>query len=258
MPAIRSLFSLFVAFVLIPSLPAQQLQTVSPPILRSDPHSLQLAAQSLAAMKYVAGPLSIRATGTIHSPDQEDGTFEVIAQGPRIYRTITTRDSGTYVYVMNDGIGSVTLNGKTRHVGGATVMGMRCPFFPLYSFIGETNRPDVTVEPLRSSFIAENATYILRTVTKDLTNPTKPLTSVSELEVDAKSSLPLKLRTQLVHSQNIEIVANLEYSFSEYRQEGTLLLPHTIAVTIDGVLNYTVTLTSFQFDVPTDLTVTLQ
>ncbi len=230
----------------------------SPSTATSSPQALQLIQQTLLAQGATTFPSSIVATGTIHSADsQTDGTFEVVAQGPRTYRTTTTRDSGSYVYLMNDGIGAVTWKGKTRHVGGAEVMAARCPFFPMFSFIGESTRPDVVLGPVRTGTLNGNASYILSTVNNDLSNPSMPLQSLSEMEVDAKSLLPLKLRMQLVHSENIEIVSHLEYSYDDYRQEGALLLPHPITLTVNGAPAFVVTLTNFQFNVAAELKVAL-
>lgn len=173
-------------------------------------------------------PTTIRATGEIHSVDQGDGIFELVASGPRTYRTTTTNNFGTYVYLMNDGIGAVTFGGKTRHIGGAQVMADRCAFLPFYSFIGEAGRSDVILRPIKAGSINGNPTYILSTVVTDSSNPLTSLQSVSEMEVDAKSFLPQKLRTQLVHSENTEIVSHLEYSYSDYRREGAFQLPHDI------------------------------
>lgn len=196
-------------------LSGSQSSVTTQPVMVSDPQATKVAVQSLVAMGSQSQQPSIRATGEIHSPDQGDGTFEVVATGPRTYRTTTTRDSGTYVYLMNDGIGAVTFNGKTRHIGGVEVMAARCPFLPFYSFIGELNRPDVILGPVQAGSVNGNPTYILSTITTDLSNPSMPIQSVSEMEVDAKSFLPLKLRMQLVHSENVEIVSHLEYSFDD-------------------------------------------
>jgi hypothetical protein len=76
------------------------------------------------------------------------------------------------------------------------------------------------------------------------------------MELDAKSFLPVRLRMQQVHSENIEIVSHLEYSFDDYRQEGVMVLPHSITLTVDGTVAYIVTLNNFQFNVAADLTVT--
>jgi len=256
MPQARAFLSLVASFLLAFFSQAQQATTTSNPTSASDPQAIQIALQSLAAMKYVAGPLSVRATGLIHSPDQDDGAFEVVATGPRTYRTTTSRASTNYAYLMNDGIGTVTTGGKVHYIGGVEVMAARCPFFPFYSFIGELNRPDVTVQPPKAGSISGSPTYILATTSTDLSNPSFPIQSLSELEVDAKSFLPLKLRMQQVHSENIEIVSHLEYSFDDYRQEGSLLLPHSITLTVDGTQAYFVTLNNFQFNVTADLTVT--
>ena len=237
------------------ALPAQQLS--SSQNLVSDQQALQVATQSLSAMKYVAAS-SIRAVGTIHSPDQDDGTFELIATGPRTFRTTTVRGGSTYVYLMNDGIGSATFAGKTRYIGGADVLGVRCPFLPFYSFIGELNRPDVVLQPVTQGSLAGKASYILSTVATDNSNPSFAIQNVSELELDANSFLPLKFRSQLVHKENIEIVSHLEYSFADYRLEGSLLVPHQITLTVDGALSYVVTLNAFEFGVPASLTVTMQ
>ena len=256
MPQARAFLSVVVSLLLALLSQAQQTTPLSSPNSTSDPQAIQIALQSLAAMKYSPGPLSLRATGLIHSPDQDDGTFEIVATGPRTYRTTTSRASTDYVYLMNDGIGSVTTNGKVHHIGGVEVMAARCPFLPFYSFIGELNRPDVTVQPVKAGWINGSPTYILATTSTDLSNPSLPIQSLSELEVDAKSFLPLKLRMQQVHSENIEIVSHLEYSFDNYQQEGTLLLPHSITLTVDGTQAYVVTLSNFQFNVTADLTVT--
>jgi hypothetical protein len=256
MPQARAVLSVIVSLFLAFFSQAQQITPLSSPNSTSNPQAIQIALQSLAAMKYVPGPLSLRATGQIHSPDQEDGTFEVVATGPRTYRTTTSRASKDYVYLMNDGIGSVTTKGKVHHVGGAEVMAARCPFFPFYSFIGELHRPDVVVQTVKTGSINGDPTYVLATTVTDMSNPSLPIQSVSEMEVDAKSFLPLKLRMQQVHSENIEIVSHLEYSFDDYRQEGALLLPHSITLTVDGAVAYLVTLNNFQFNVTADLTVT--
>lgn len=253
MPQARAFLSV-VASLLLALL--SQAQQISSPNSTSDPQAIQIALKSLAAMKYVPGPLSLRATGQIHSPDQEDGTFDVVATGPRTYRTTTTRASTDYVYLMNDGIGSVTAKGKVHHIGGVEVMAARCPFLPFYSFIGELNRPDVAMQPLKAGSINGSPTYILATTATDISNPSFPIQSVSEMEVDGKSFLPLKLRMQQVHSENIEIVSHLEYSFDDYRQEGVMVLPHSITLTVDGTVAYIVTLNNFQFNVTADLTVT--
>ena len=248
--------SLFLAF----SSQAQQIQAAAGQPLTSDPQAIQLGAQALSAMGYVAGPTStsIQATGTIHAPDQEDGTFELIVANPRTYRTTTTRESGTYVYLMNDGIGAVTVaNNKTKHIAGAEILSARCPFIPFYSFLGEISRTDLALRTPRAGITNGNPTYILSMIASDLSNPALPIQSLNELEVDAKSFLPLKLRTELVHSENIEIVSHLEYSYSDYRKEGAFLLPHTITLTVDGTLAYTVILDSFQFNVAADLAVRL-
>jgi hypothetical protein len=256
MPQARALLSVIASLFLAFFSHAQQTTTATNPTSTSDPQAVQIALQSLAAMNYVSGPLSVRATGLIHSPAQDDGAFEVVASGPRTYRTTTSRASTNYVYLMNDGIGSVTTGGKVHHIGGVEVMAARCPFLPFYTFIGELNRPDVTVQPFKAGAINGNPTYILATTATDVSNPSFPIQSVSEMEVDAKSFLPLKLRIQQVHSENIEIVSHLEYSFDDYRQEGALLLPHSITLTVDGTIAYIVTLNNFQFNDTVDLTVT--
>jgi hypothetical protein len=256
MPQARAFLSVIASLFLALFSHAQQTTPLSSPNSTSDPQAIRIALQSLAAMKYTPGPLSLRATGLIHSPDQDDGTFEIVATGPRTYRTTTSRASTDYVYLMNDGIGSVTTKGKVHHIGGVEVMAARCPFLPFYSFIGELNRPDVTVQPVKSGSINGSPTYILATSATDISNPSFPIQSVSEIELDAKSFLPVRLRMQQVHSENIEIVSHLEYSFDDYRQEGVMVLPHSITLTVDGTVAYIVTLNNFQFNVAADLTVT--
>jgi len=253
----RLLCCCLLAFTTLSLWAAQRPTPPMPGATSTDPQAVQAAVNILSALGSSSGLVTVDATGIIESPGQDDGDFEILAASPRTYRTVTTRGSESYTYLMNDGIGEVTINGKTRHIGGSEIMGARCPFIPFYSFVGEFARPDVILAPTKAGTINGNPSVILTITDSDLSNPQYPIRSTSEMEVDAKTWLPHRLRTQLIHSDNLEIVSHLEYVYDDYRLEGPYLLPHKITLTVDGALAFTVTLNAFQFNVPANLTVAI-
>jgi hypothetical protein len=74
------------------------------------------------------------------------------------------------------------------------------------------------------------------------------MTSRNELELDAKTLLPLKFRTLLRNHANPQIVSSLEYTYSDYRQDGPYVLPHSISMTANGEPHSTVTFESIEIN----------
>lgn len=206
--------------VLTPAI-AQQSQP-----LYQDAQGLQLGSQSLIAQGATGSLVPIRATGTIHSEDASpDGTFELLVTGPRVYRTTITRGDDSYVYTVNGDAGIVVHNGKKHLLPNAHVMSGWCPYLPTFGFLTELQQGLLPVEAPKNGSVSGSATLILATTTVDSIDPDNVMTSRSELEVDAKTFLPLKFRTLLRNHAYPQIASNLEYTYADYRQEGPYVLP---------------------------------
>jgi len=209
--------------------------------------TLQIALRSAAVLglsgRSVAVPIS--AIGQIHSADQaSDGSFSLDILGPRTFRTTIIRDNASYTYVVNNDDGYVLYRGKKQYLASDHVFGERCPYFPIYSFLGELNALDLrlsTIAPVSQ----HHSSYLLRAtyIALDSRGLVSPPT---EIEIDAQTFLPSRLRTHIRSDTHPEIVTTVEYSYSDYRQEGSFLLPHQIEVRAQGKLQSTITIQSIQ------------
>lgn len=212
-----------------------------------DAQGLQVSQQSLVAQGVTTPAAPIRAVGKIHYEDgSEDGVFELLVSGPRTYRTNITKGDYTYSYTVNQDAGVVVDNGKRHLMPNAHVMSGWCPYLPVFGFFYEVQQGLLPVEAPKTGTINGADTLIVATTTTDSIDPDNVMTSRNEFELDAKTLLPVRFRTPLRNHLNPQVVNYLEYSYSDYRQEGAYLLPHTITTSSGDVLHSTVTFESFE------------
>lgn len=212
-----------------------------------DPQGLQVSVQSLAAQGAKGKPVPIRATGKIHYEDgSDDGVFELLVSGPRVYRTNITKGEYSYSYTVNQDAGVVVDNGKRHLMPNAHVMSGWCPYLPLFGFLNEVQQGLLSVESVKAGNINGADTFIVATTTVDAIDPDNVMSSRNEFELDAKTLLPLKFRTPLRNHANPQIVNYLEYAYGDYRQEGAYLIPHTVTTVNGDQLHSTITFDSFE------------
>jgi len=70
--------------------------------------------------------------------------------------------------------------------------------------------------------------------------------SKKELEIDAATLLPLRLRSSVRHRLNPQWQIPVEYAYEDYRQEGPFLLPHVVREIVDGKPQSIITFDSFE------------
>lgn len=222
---------------------------------KRDENAISIAARSLAAMGGAAGVAPMRALGTIQSSGKEDGSIEVVANNARTYKTVITRGTDRYEYLSNQGIGEVTVDDKKRYMASAHLLGDSCDLIPIFSLLAQFTDPTVEVEAPRDGTVNGAPTIVLQLRFAQITDSKIALANIAEVELDAKTLLPIRLRTQLRHSSNLQIVGTLEYVYDDYKSEEQYLLPHQVKVYSDGVLQSLVNLNSFEFNYSADLTV---
>ncbi len=239
---------LILSFVLIlassPRLNSQQ--PVAAP--QRDPHALQIASRSQQAMGvYTSVPVPIRGTGLIsYSPDEPQGAIEIVCFGPRIFRTSITRGTDSYVYFTNNGQGTVSVNGKKIPLPYHNTFGQRCPYIPIHTFLGELGAVELQLVAPASGLLDGRTTIILTGTYASPDDEDLAAWATTEIELDAQTFLPIRLRYSLRHSANPQIVSNFEQHYSDYRVSGPFLLPYSIQTFVDGQLQSTIGVTSFE------------
>ena len=193
------------------------------------------------SLKSVA-PIHAKGTST-EDASGKSSAIEVIAIGPRTFRTITTSSTGTYEYIVDDGDGVISLNGKRKRLGWETLFGERCPYFPLFSFLAELEKKSLQLDEAlpKASGVSIKAHY------EDPTDPEMAGLSKAELTTDV-SGLPSTLTYTVYHAQNAQISAQVEYTYSDYREVDGVLLPFAIDVKVDGQPSSKIRFTSVTFD----------
>ena len=213
-----------------------------------DAQALQIAARSQQAMGvYTSVPVPVRGTGLIsYSPDEPQGAIEIVCLGPRIFRTSITRGTDSYVYFTNDGQGTASVNGKKISLPYHNTFGQRCPYVPIHTFLGELGAAELQLAAPASGLLDGRTTIILTGTYATPDDEDLAAWATTEIELDAQTFLPIRLRYSLRHAANPQIVSNFEQHYSDYRVSGPLLLPYSIQTFVDGQLQSTIGVTSFE------------
>ncbi len=193
--------------------------------------------------------IPITAIGLIQTASSEDqAALKVFALGPRVFRTVISRGTDTYIYLINNGDGYVLQSGKKRFLAYHHAFAQRCVYPPIYSFLGELGSPDLQLDGPRIGTQNNRPTYILRASYQDPSDAEMAGLSQTEIEIDAQTLLPLRLRTKLRSNLNFEIASNVEYSYSDFRQAGPFILPYRIEMTVDGQAHSVIVIQSIEVD----------
>jgi hypothetical protein len=218
----------------------------------SDPDALRFAAASARTLGVQTTPVPVVARGKIaYANSEEVAPFELTVITPRVFRTVSQRKAGEVVSVSNEGDGYLSFSGKKHSLGWVNQFGARCPYFPAFSFLGELGRANLLIER-----VAVKAGENLR-IKASYTDPEDPeMADISavELELDAKTLLPVRLKTIVRPPSNQQIQIHVEYEYDGYQRVGPYVLPTVIRIFSEGQPHSIVAFDTFELNPPVNST----
>jgi hypothetical protein len=241
------LFSLFVSFIFIApnAVPAprirphiQQTATVSAVTSQVDPSALPYIAGAKSAIGQASGlPPAITAIGEIESVATGIiQPFRIDVLSPGIFKTQSgpDPDGNQYSWTANNGPVLLQSGSSSRRLRFPVSFAERCALLPLHGAIYDSTFTRVALSNTASTDAVSASNPVL---TFEYHLPVLngvDIVSTKQIELDAKTLLPVRLLEFNQNEGNPDIASRVEYLFGEYGIEGTFLLPHVIEVHTDG------------------------
>lgn len=242
---------LFSFLVFIPSVWAQQTAPAAPQPTR-DPQAVSVLQQAIAAMGSTVptDSVAIGAVTIVAGTETDQGTIRILTRG--------TNETLEQIATSQPERAQVFSQGQASETVGTTAMPLplersataQCRDFPLPFLLALLNNPDEALTFVGSEQLGVTALHIQATNTYASQKRLQSLAefSTTDLWIDAKTLLPLKVAHVQRDGGGAAPKNRMEIFFADYQNTGGVLYPRTIQKSWNGTPWITITVQSVIFN----------
>lgn len=209
------------------------------------------AKSALGQVNAASAPIS--ATGDITAIGSGQAqSFHLDVLSPDTFMVQIGSTEAGYVWTANHGFVTIRSNGQVRKLPIHLSFAERCAFLPVQSILYDPSAVSVEIATTTTVAPASTQNSVLSFEYHAPVVNDSDIVAVKQIEFDATSGLPVRLVESNQNQGNPDVKSQMEYTYADYRAEGSMMLPHIITIRADGQVVAMVSLKQFVIDAALD------